>query len=149
MPESNKDKAVAKKSSFATDFELNGASIENARRKSLESTIGDWFKMEDASVIKKGDEIKTVYSVRTLNSQSLPVGSLINISVKNSQNIFDKQKALDTLTGTKSYVVRFDKISHWIFGTQNGLREGLTAENVEFVNVPVTLIMHSKSDDNE
>lgn len=128
-------------SSFATSYALSGVSIENARRKSLEDAIGSVFKIEDSNVIQKGNDSRVVYSVRTLNSTGLPIGTTLKVSVKDDTNIFDEKKAFETLAGTKSYVVRFINLGHWIMGTSKGLLEGLTAERAEIVNVPVSEVV--------
>lgn len=131
-------------SSFNNDYTLANVPIENARRLSLEKTIGNVFKVEDAESIKSGDNIRTIYSVRTLNSQGMPTGTLINIIVKGQESVFDKQMALDTLTGVKAYIIRFDNINHWIMATKSGLREGLNAEKAEIINIPIDKVIKNE-----
>lgn len=132
------------KSSFKSAYILSNVPIENARRLDLEKAIGNAFKIEDAETVKNGNEIRTTYSVRTLNSQEMPTGTLINIVIKGQESVFNKQMALDTLTGVKAYIIRFDNINHWLMATKSGLREGLSAEKAEIINIPIEKVIKNE-----
>lgn len=131
-------------STFKNNYELSGTPIENARRLPLETTIGNIFKIEDAETVKQGDTTRVTYSVRTLNSKELPIGTLIKIGVKNSESVFSHQMALNTLKGSQIYTIRFDGVSHWILATHNGLREGLSADKAEIVNVAIDKVINNE-----
>lgn len=137
------EKNKIKVTTFRNEFSQTNLQIENARKVSLESTIGNLFKIEDAEIL----DGKIIYSVRTLNSRKMPIGSLITISVKSSNSIFNKEMALQSLTGTKSFVVRFENLGHWLMATKSGLREGLSADSAELVNVAMKDVIANASND--
>lgn len=137
------NKNQVKVSTFKQEFLQNNLQIENARKLALPAAIGNLFKIEDAEVVNG----KTIYSVRTLNSAKMPIGSLLKISVKNTSTIFTKKMAYDSLTGSKSYVVRFENLCHWLMSTKTGLREGLSADNAELVNVQMKDVINFENSD--
>lgn len=135
------EKKQVKVSTFKDEFSQSNLQIENARKSPLEVTIGNLFKLEDAELLNG----KTIYSVRTLNSRKMPIGSLLTVSVKSTNSIFNKEMALQSLTGTQSYVVRFENLGHWLMGTKTGLREGLSADNALLVDVPMKDVIANAS----
>lgn len=108
--------------------------IESARLSAapLKNIIGTVFKLEaehrEVSVNRQTNEriVRDVVDVRTLNSQLLPVGTMLQIKMKNVKPLLSKEDQQSLLLGSIQAVVGFEDLLYWSIG----ISEGLTASSM-------------------
>ncbi|CCK85289.1 Putative uncharacterized protein [Lactobacillus equicursoris DSM 19284 = JCM 14600 = CIP 110162] len=113
--------------------------IESARLSAapLKAVIGTLFKLEsehrEVSVNRQTNErtVRDVVDVRTLNSQLLPVGTMLQIKMKNVKPLLSKEDQQSLLLGAIQAVVGFEDIMYWSIGNN----EGLTASSMFITDI--------------
>lgn len=113
--------------------------IEAARLAAapLKNIIGTLFKLEgehrEVSVNRQTNEriVRDVVDVRTLNSQLLPVGTMLQIKMKNVKPLLSKEDQQSLLLGSIQAVVGFEDLLYWSIGNN----EGLTASSMFIADI--------------
>ena len=113
--------------------------IESARLAAapLTNIIGTLFKLEgehrEVSVNRQTNEriVRDVVDVRTLNSQLLPVGTMLQIKMKNVKPLLSKEDQQSLLLGSIQAVVGFEDLLYWSIGNN----EGLTASSMFIADI--------------
>ena len=113
--------------------------IESARLAAapLKNIIGTLFKLEgehrEVSVNRQTNEriVRDVVDVRTLNSQLLPVGTMLQIKMKNVKPLLSKEDQQSLLLGSIQAVVGFEDLLYWSIGNN----EGLTASSMFIADI--------------
>ncbi|OXC13348.1 hypothetical protein AYP77_10035 [Lactobacillus crispatus] len=127
-------------STFAEVHAGKNAPVQATLDKHLNRALGKYFTVTGAEFQETPDfndpdklNTATVYSVRVTSKKAwLPLGTEIQVKVKNHKPIFTQPELQDIMFGSTSpIVVRFDELAHYHFG--NG--ESLNAVDVHKVSI--------------
>lgn len=135
------------KTTFAEVHTSKNAPIQATLDKRLNQAVGKYFTVIGAEFQETPDyndpdklNTATVYSVRVTSKKAwLPLGTELQIKVKNHKPIFEQQDLQNIMFGSSApVVVAFDQLAHYHFG--NG--ESLNATDIHKVNVSVKEAMN-------
>lgn len=134
-------------STFADVRVSKNAPIQATLDKHLDKALGKYFTIIGAEFQETPDfndseklNTATVYSVRVTSKKAwLPLGTELQIKVKDHKPIFGQQELQDIMFGASApVVVAFEQLAHYHFG--NG--ESLNAADVRKVNISVKEAMN-------
>lgn len=148
----NNDVASAALSKSASTFAgvraSKNAPVQSTLDKHLDKALGRFFTITGAEFQETPDfndpdklNTATVYSVRVTSKKAwLPLGTEIQIKVKDHKPIFNQSELQDIMFGsTTPVVVAFEELAHYHFG--NG--ESLNAADIHRVNISVKEAMNN------
>ncbi len=134
-------------STFADVRVSKNTPVQATLDKHLDKALGRYFTVNGAEFQETPDyddpdklNTATIYSVRVTSKKAwLPLGTELQIKVKDHKPIFSQSELQDIMFGsTAPVVVAFDELAHYHFG--NG--ESLNAADVRKVNISVKEAMN-------
>lgn len=134
-------------STFADVRVSKNAPVQATLDKHLDKALGKYFTITGAEFQETPDfndpeklNTATVYSVRVTSKKAwLPLGTELQVKVKDHKPIFSQQELQDLMFGsTAPVVVAFDKLAHYHFGSG----ESLNAADVHKVNISVKEVIN-------
>lgn len=134
-------------SSFADVRVSKNALVQATLDKHLDKALGKYFTVTGAEFQENPDyndpdklNTATVYSVRVTSKKVwLPLGTELQIKVKDHKPIFNQQELQDIMFGASApVVVAFEQLAHYHFGSG----ESLNAADIHRVNVSVKEAMN-------
>ena len=132
-------------STFATQYESNRLPLTTLLQQPVVYATGDLFRLVGSSTEeaedKDGNKVaRAVYSVQTLNSPTLKVGTMLTFKIKGENSVLSEEDNLALLKGETIPVVAFDNIRLW----QVGNNEGLSADHMRPLTISPTDALRQK-----
>lgn len=138
-------------STFTSSTVSRRMPITAARQRTLQSTIGNVFKVVGGytefveSRNDNGESKKVpraVYDCQTLNSGYLPLGTQLTVKIKGVGSVLNNEQNQALLLGSGVMVVAFDDLNQWSIPSSG--MEGLSASGMRVLNISLEQALQVK-----